>query len=51
MGAVVPVAEPEWSSAHQGVCLYASRLLQAVWDEQVGSPRLRALAHKALYSS
>lgn len=36
MGAVVPVAEPEWSGAHHGLCLYASRVLQAVWDEQVG---------------
>lgn len=35
MGAVVPVAEPEWSGAHHGLCLYASRVLQAVWDEQV----------------
>ncbi|KAL4425159.1 hypothetical protein ABPG77_008264 [Micractinium sp. CCAP 211/92] len=38
MGAVVPVAEPEWSGAHQGLCLYASRVLQAVWDEQVAAP-------------
>ncbi|PSC67210.1 nuclear pore complex NUP155 [Micractinium conductrix] len=35
MGVVVPVAEPEWSGAHHGLCLYASRVLQAVWDEQV----------------
>ena len=35
MGAVVPVSEPEWSGAHHGLCLYASRVLQAVWDEQV----------------
>lgn len=35
MGAVVPVAEPEWSGAHRGLCLYASRVLQAAWDEQV----------------
>ncbi|KAL4426022.1 hypothetical protein ABPG75_010038 [Micractinium tetrahymenae] len=46
MGAVVPVAEPEWSGAHHGLCLYASRVLQAVWDEQVvasmrGSPLLK----------
>ena len=34
MGAVVPVAEPDWSGAHHGLCLYASRVLQAVWDEQ-----------------
>ncbi|PRW05942.1 nuclear pore complex Nup155 isoform B [Chlorella sorokiniana] len=45
MGAVVPVSEPEWSGAHHGLCLYASRVLQAVWDEQVvvpmrGSPQL-----------
>lgn len=38
MGAVVPVAEPEWSGAHHGLCLYASRVLQAVWDEQVVVP-------------
>jgi hypothetical protein len=31
----VPVAEPEWSGAHHGLCLYASRVLQVVWDEQV----------------
>ncbi|KAI3427442.1 hypothetical protein D9Q98_010357 [Chlorella vulgaris] len=43
MGAVVPVAEPEWSGAHHGLCLYASRVLQAVWDEQVVVP-LRSTA-------
>lgn len=30
MGAAVPVAEPEWSGAHKGICLYLARLLQ-VW--------------------
>eukprot|EP00887_Chlorella_sp_A99_P007116 scaffold2.g7116.t1 len=45
MGAPVPVAEPEWSGAHWGMCLYASRLLAGVWDEPVvtplkGSPQL-----------
>lgn len=39
MGAVVPVAEPEWSGAHRGLCLYASRVLQAAWDEQVRAGR------------
>lgn len=38
MGAPVPVAEPEWSGAHRGVCLYASRLLAGVWDEPVVTP-------------
>ena len=38
MGAVVPVSEPDWSGAHHGLCLYASRVLQAVWDEQVRGP-------------
>lgn len=28
MGAPVPVAEPDWSAAHKGLCLYLSRLLQ-----------------------
>ena len=40
MGAVVPVAEPDWSGAHHGLCLYASRVLQAVWDEQARSALL-----------
>jgi nuclear pore complex protein Nup155 len=38
MGAVVPVAEPEWSGAHKGLCLYVARLLQPAWDELVVSP-------------
>jgi nuclear pore complex protein Nup155 len=38
MGAVVPVAEPEWSGAHKGLCLYVARLLQPAWDEQIVSP-------------
>ena len=24
----MPVAEPDWSGAHRGLCLYVSRLLQ-----------------------
>jgi nuclear pore complex protein Nup155 len=38
MGAVVPVAEPEWSGAHKGLCLYVARLLQPAWDETVVAP-------------
>ena len=45
MGAVVPVAEPDWSGAHHGLCLYASRVLQAVWDEQARTALL-LLLHK-----
>jgi len=33
MGAVVPIAEPEWSAAHKGLCLVISRMLRSVWDE------------------
>lgn len=33
MGAVVPIAEPEWSGAHKGICMYVARLLQPAWDE------------------
>lgn len=33
MGAVVPIAEPEWSAAHKGLCLVVSRLLRGVWDD------------------
>lgn len=38
MGAVVPVAEPEWSGAHKGLCLYVARLLQPIWDELIVEP-------------
>ena len=33
MGAVIPIAEPEWSAAHKGVCTVVSRLLRGLWDE------------------
>lgn len=38
MGAVVPVAEPDWSGTHKGLCLYVARLLQPAWDEQIVAP-------------
>jgi nuclear pore complex protein Nup155 len=44
MGAVVPAAEPVWSGAHRGVCLYASRLLRPLWDEPVAAPPAAAPA-------
>ena len=31
----VPVAEPEWSGAHKGLCLYVARLLQPNWEQSV----------------
>ena len=31
----VPVADPEWSGAHVGLCLYVGRLLQPLWETQV----------------
>ena len=31
----MPVAEPEWSGAHKGLCLYVARLLQPVWEESI----------------
>ena len=37
--AVNPNPEPDWSSAHRGLCLYVSRLLQPVWDQRVASPK------------
>ena len=37
LGAPVPVAEPEWSASHKGVCLYAWRVLQAAWDAPVAA--------------
>ena len=33
MGAVIPIAEPEWSAAHKGMCTVVSRLLRGMWDE------------------
>ena len=33
MGAVIPIAEPEWSAAHKGMCTVVSRLLRGIWDE------------------
>lgn len=44
MGAVVPVAEPEWSGAHKGLCLYVARLLQPTWDELITAP-MRSSRH------
>jgi hypothetical protein len=38
MGVPVPVAEPEWSGTHKGLCLYVSRLLGGAWDEAVVVP-------------
>ncbi|KAK9837777.1 hypothetical protein WJX74_004885, partial [Apatococcus lobatus] len=35
MGQAVPVAEPEWSAAHRGLCLYLARILQPAWDEPI----------------
>lgn len=32
MGAALPVAEPVWSAAHRGLCLFISRLLHPVWE-------------------
>lgn len=35
----VPVAEPDWSGAHVGLCLYVGRLLQPLWEDYViGAP-------------
>ena len=34
----VPVAEPEWSGAHVGLCLYVGRLLQPLWESPVICP-------------
>eukprot|EP00884_Botryococcus_braunii_P002912 jgi/Botrbrau1/12621/Bobra.0169s0148.1 len=47
MGQAVPVAEPEWSGAHRGLCIYTSRVLEPAWEELIteptrkGSPALR----------
>lgn len=35
MGAVVQAAEPGWSAAHDGLCLYVSRVLGPTWDRPV----------------
>ena len=32
------MAEPEWSGAHKGLCMYVARLLQPVWEEAVMVP-------------
>ena len=43
----VPVAEPEWSAAYKGLCLYMARVLQPAWEEEImvpispGSPALK----------
>lgn len=34
----VPVAEPEWSGGHKGLCLYVGRLLQPLWESAVIGP-------------
>ena len=51
----VPVAEPEWSAAYKGLCLYMARVLQPVWEEEImvplsqGSPALKAnISHHML---
>ena len=38
MGAALPVAEPSWSAAHRGLCLFASRLLHPVWEVALVRP-------------
>lgn len=35
---VNPHPEPQWSGAHRGLALYASRLLMPVWDVKVITP-------------
>lgn len=32
------MAEPLWSGAHIGLCLYVGRLLQPLWEEPVIAP-------------
>ena len=51
----MPVAEPEWSAAYRGLCLYITCVLQPAWDEEVvvpvspGSQYLRAnIPHQTL---
>ena len=34
----VPVAEPEWSAAYKGLCLYMARVVQPVWEEEIVVP-------------
>ena len=34
----VPVAEPEWSAAYKGLCLYMARVLQPAWEEEIMVP-------------
>lgn len=50
MGAAVPVAEPEWSGAHKGLCLYLSRLLQVCCAalRRAALCLLRVLRHAAV---
>ncbi|CAL8471349.1 g10891 [Coccomyxa elongata] len=38
MGQAVPLAEPEWSAAYKGLCLYVARVLQPAWEEAVTVP-------------
>ena len=51
----MPVAEPEWSAAYRGLCLYMARVLQPAWEEEIvvpvspGSQSLRAnIPHQTL---
>ena len=34
----VPVAEPEWSAAYKGLCLYMARVVQPAWEEEIVVP-------------
>lgn len=38
MGAAVPVAEPRWSGAHQGLALFLGRLLAPLGDRPLAIP-------------
>lgn len=38
MGAAVPVAEPLWSGAHQGLALFLGRLLAPLGDRPLAAP-------------
>lgn len=38
MGAAVPVAEPQWSGAHQGLALFLGRLVAPLGDRPVAAP-------------
>ena len=51
----MPVAEPEWSAAYRGLCLFMARVLQPAWEEEIvvpvspGSKSLRAnIPHQTL---